>query len=631
MLIPSQYTPNKRFYTEWTSEDNIVYRLYVIPSNADYSSGAQDFLLPDDFVLRDMKLDSSLGDLPTGLRSDVLEMSVNIAALQGSADLNNLREQLLKGTTTQLVPLNSDGSQYLATISNSYHKAPTQAERQFNVFNAFILLYNDSYGFAPNDWKPLFIGCQKYSAENELEITPLQNSVPFKMELHDLTRCVGEMITPTIWKAALRCEDTQIEIASGIFRSEKEEYRFFQTGENYKVGNETVNLADVLDGRFWSYVSTFKRLSSKIGTMYSAYMRAILRNNSCQFIAPTFYGDSVRFLDNAMSDIDADFLCYVAEVWENVSGAGLQLLSGAHADNQMFAQYGNFHEVLKSLVEGSCEICRFSYTRTAGTPDVYTCTLTSQFPYGSTNINTKVFNQDNTYSGLKIKLFSETLKSAKISVSSINGDADTTEYKYEEQGTSGDNSKDLKIMFHNLPLLTNRNKKERVNAIWGNQNMSMVRSSVNSGSIFYFESDEPHLPKLVNVICKIIFDADSIVPPSYGTYYWLPFPVPAPIVGMIDYSLEIILDQQNSGLPSTYCYAMVRGLGDRKQAEAELTTRLEHAKTNDVGARVKLNLQNYNPLLQEIYNTAIVKGVLLEHSLDIYAGTVDLKIRIDAE
>lgn len=621
---------SKRFFTEWTSEDFIVYRLYIIPSDADYSSGSQDLELPNDFLLRDMKLDSSIGELPTGLKSDVLKLSVNIASLQGTAELNNLREQLLKGTSTKLIPRNSNGTAYLENMSLQYHTAPTLEEREFNVFNTFVLLYNDSFGFNPTAFSPLFIGCQKFSAENELEISSLENLISYSVELFDITRCIGEVITPTIWKAALAVESDAVEYRSGLFRGEREEYRDYLIGTAYNHKGEAVNLVDTIESRFWSYVTTFKKLTERISTLYSAYLRAILRNNSCSFTAPRFYQNAMRFRDLSGVDIGADYLCYIAEIWESSDKNGIRLVSGAHADSTMFAQYGNFHEVLKSLIEGNGEIVRVSYSRSSGNPDSYSVTLSSYYPYGNTSVNTKEFNQANTYSNLKIKLFSEALKSAKISVSSINGDRDTTEYKWEEQGTSGDNSKDLKIMFHNLPILTNRDRVERINSIWQNENRSYVRGTVNPGYILYFDSAAPNVPIKADVVLKIYFDADSLVPPATPVFYWLPSPV-IYVLPNIDAELKCILEQQNGGLATTYCYALVESLGNRKQAEAELTTTQVECYNTRVGERVKVNLSNYNSLLQSIYNSSIVKGVLLEHSHDVFRGTADLKIRIDAE
>ena len=185
-------------------------------------------------------------------------------------------------------------------------------------------------------------------------------------------------------------------------------------------------------------------------------------------------------------------------------------------------------------------------------------------------------------------------------------------------------------MFHNLPILTNRSRVERVYAIQQNENNSWIRGTVNPGYILYFDSSLPFLPTRVATVMKIYFDADSLVPPATPIYYWLPFPVPL-VLTAIDANLQAIFEQQNGGIATTYCYSLVEALGSRKQAEAELTTTQAECVNTKVGERVKVNLSNYNSLLQSIYNTSIVKGVLLEHSLDVFRGTADIKIRIDAE
>ncbi len=95
----------KRFYSEWTDENDWQYTLYIIPSNANinpsFPSQAGFFdstftlvELPDDFIMEDMKLSTELGEIPVGLVSQTLQMTLNIAALQGTANYDELREQL---------------------------------------------------------------------------------------------------------------------------------------------------------------------------------------------------------------------------------------------------------------------------------------------------------------------------------------------------------------------------------------------------------------------------------------------------------------------------------------------------------------------------------------------------------
>ncbi len=618
---------NKRFWTTWESEDGIVYRLYIIPSNADYSSGMTDVQLPSDFLLRDgMSIDSELGDLPTGLGTQVLKFGVNIASCQGTTDLNNLRVQLLQGTTTQLVPLNVDGSQYLETITSSYHTAPTLTERQFDAFNTFILQYNDSFGFNPNLWNVAFIGCQKYASENELEITPLENVVKFSIEAYDIVRCIGEMITPTVWKVALRCDSTLINYSSTVTNPENTEYRHYLIGTDYNKGTENVNLADILDGRFWSYVSTFPRLQSKISTMYSAYFRALLRRNNVSITAPSLFQKTIKFLNREENEINPEHLLYVAEIWESSKERGIKLLSGAHADQTMFEQFTNFHEVLRMLLENTSEISIPEYLYSSTPTEAYQVVYRNERPFPLSTATPTTFQQSNTYSSLKVKILSESLMFGASTVSTIRGSSDTKEFQYGEKGTSGDNSKEVKLMFHNLPILTGREKIERVYGIAFNENNSYTRGSVNPGTLFYYDSSNPRMLVKVNTVVRFYFDGDSS-----SEYYWMPYPVPTPSILVFDVGFVVLAEQQNSGLATTYCYSMVKALGDKKQAEATLTTTRLECNENKLGTRVRVNLNNYNPLLQSVYNQNIVKGVLLKHSLNVYRGTSDVTIRIDAE
>ena len=181
---------NQRFVTTWTSEDSIQWRMYIIPSSVDYITGgtSSNVTLPSEFLLRDMTLETELGSIPAGLVSQVLKINVNIAALQGTQALIDLRADLLRGTTTKRVPLNSDGTAYLASDL-------TLEQREFDAFNTFVLQYDDGSGY-----KTAFIGCQKYSAENELEITALDNVITFSIEIYDVFRCIGEIVNQDICK-----------------------------------------------------------------------------------------------------------------------------------------------------------------------------------------------------------------------------------------------------------------------------------------------------------------------------------------------------------------------------------------------------------------------------------------------
>lgn len=592
---------NQRFVTTWTSEDSIQWRMYIIPSSVNYITPAtsSNVTLPSEFLLRDMTLDTELGSIPAGLVSQVLKINVNIAALQGTDALNDLRADLLRGTTAKRVPLNSDGTAYVSGLD--------LADREFDAFNTFVLQYNDGSG-----WKVAFIGCQKYSAENELEITSLDNVITFTIEIFDVFRCIGEMITPTIWQEALKCNGDTVNYAALFSQPENTEVRDMFIGYPYINTNETddsISAKDYITSTGYMHISTFDRLKSKVGTMYSAYMRAITQKLTASFAADYFFSKSCFFYQNqSLTQIGYTYLCYVAEIWLDEDGT-LALVGGAHADKSLFGQFTNFYEVYKSLVEGSIETLRPSYTFTSGTPDAYTLTMVADNPYMNTYEVT--FDEDSTYGNLKIKLFSEALNQVNIAVSTIAGDSDTTSYEYGKQGTSGDNSKDIKIMFHNLPIITYRNsyKNEAGSVIW-------ARNTVNAGTLLYYDIYGFTKPQTK---MSVVFGAES---------YDLTVPI-SPYLKRPEY--QMILEQQQSGLPQTIAQGLVNFLGRSKQAEASLTSTFTFAKGTLVAKRCIIDLSDYNALLESIYGTPEAYCVMTKHSHKVYEGMADITLRIDAE
>ena len=595
---------NQRFVTTWTSEDSIQWRMYIIPSSVNYvSSGvSSNVTLPSEFLLRDMSLDTELGSIPAGLVSQVLKINVNIAALQGTTALNDLRADLLRGTTAKRVPLNSDGSEYLASDL-------TEAQRQFDAFNTFVLQYNDGSG-----WKVAFIGCQKYSAENELEITSLDNVITYTIEIYDIFRCIGEIINQDVWVKALKPTTDTVALSSAYSAGEGAAYTSIEIGQGYKnyiFSFDPYYAVDIIDGNSYFHTQLFSRLTTKIGTMYSAYMRAITQKLTSSFSAAEFFQKTMVFYENQDQVNISPYLQYISEIWTRI-GDDLQLVGGAHYDSKMFGQFTNFYEVYKSIIESSIEVLRPTYTFTSGTPDAYTVTMVADNPYPYDYQVT--FNEDSTYSSLKIKLFSEALNQVNVAVSTITGESDTTEYQYGKQGTSGDNSKDLKIMFHNLPIITYRNSYVETPHMW-------KRNTINAGTLLYWHSPQEGLfdLKKVNTLCSVFFGGEDFAPPvPLSNYEDIP-------------EYQMILEQQQSGLPTTIAQSLVNFLGRSKQAEATLTSSFSFAKGTLVSKRCIIDLSDYNTLLESIYGTPQAYCVMTKHSHKVYEGMCDITLRIDAE
>lgn len=593
---------NQRFVTTWTSEDSIQWRMYIIPSSVDYISPAvsSNVTLPSEFLLRDMSLETELGSIPAGLVSQVLKINVNIAALQGTQALIDLRADLLRGTTTKRVPLNSDGTEYLASEL-------TQEQREFDAFNTFVLQYNDGSGY-----KTAFIGCQKYSADNELEITALDNVITYTIEIYDIFRCIGEIVNQDVWVKALKPTTDTVAWSSTYSVSEGATSNTVEIGQYYNAitSNNVYFAIDKLDGNSYYHSQLFTRLTTKIGTMYSAYMRAITQKLTSSFVAADFFTKTLVFYKNQAQVGISPYMQYISEIWTNIEGT-LTLVGGAHVDPKMFGKYTNFYEVYRSILESSLEILKMSYSFTSGIPDAYTLTMVADNPYPYPSFVT--FDQDNTYSSVKIKMLSEGLNQVNVDISTISGAQDTTEYGYGKQGTSGDNSKDLSIMFHNLPIITFRNTfdPEPFNT-WR-------RNTINAGYLLYYDPSIPNGLMKVGTLMSVFFGGEDFalaVPPN-------------PYDSLPEYGM--ILEQQESGIGRTISQAMVNFLGRPKQAEATLTTNFLTAKTNDVGKRCTVDLANYNSLLESIYGEETALAVLTKHTHKVYEGMCDITLRIDAE
>jgi hypothetical protein len=590
---------NQRFVTTWTSEDSVQWRMYIIPSSVDYITPAvsSNVTLPPEFLLRDMSLETELGSIPAGLVSQVLKINVNIAALQGTTALEDLRADLLRGTTAKRVPLNSDGTEYLASDL-------TEEQRQFDAFNTFVLQYNDGSGY-----KTAFIGCQKYSADNELEITALDNVVTYTIEIYDIFRCIGEIVNQDIWVKALKPTTDTVAWSSTYSVGEGATSNTVEIGQyqNLDKWPSTIYAIDKLDGNSYYHTQLFTRLATKISTMYSAYMRAITQKLTSSFVAADFFTKTLVFYKNQTQVGISPYMQYISEIWTNIEG-NLTLVGGAHVDPKMFGKYTNFYEVYRSIVESSLETLRASYTFTSGNPDAYTLTMVADNPYPYPSFVT--FNQDNTYSSVKIKMLSEGLNQVNVDIATISGEADTTEYGYGKQGTSGDNSKDLNVMFHNLPIITFRNTY--ASNLWR-------RNTINSGYLLYYDSPDAFGMMKVNTLVSVFFGGEDFA-----------LPVPVSLYTRKP-EYQMILEQQESGIGRTISQAMVNFLGRPKQAEATLTTNFLTAKTNDVGKRCTIDLADYNSLLESIYGVPTALAVLTKHTHKVYEGMCDITLRIDAE
>jgi len=597
--------PYNRYYTQFEDENAWQYTLYILPANANTGASSANVNslstfnlveLPDDFLMKSLSIETELGEIPVGLVSQIMTLNVNLAALQGTNDLNDLRSALLRGTTQTGFPYNADGSAEQLFV--------------FYRFNTFILMVNDGSGD-----RPVFIGCQKFAAENELTLTKLDSVINFKIECFDAMRFICENIIGDFYARyflGIGSNANSLDYGNGYSIARNTRYNEIVVGQAFNpIGGLFDKAIDSTIDKYSFVVNTFANLKTLIDSMLSEYMRSITWNASSSVSIPVPFEKAwkfyyPRFELDSFNGIEIDKPAFVSEIFKDEDGTTF-LKGGALIDSTAFGKFQNFYEVFLALVENTLEIYRLnlSYSSISG---AFGISYTSDFirPLTGSGIT---FNQSNVYSDIKMKLFQETVKSAQTSVSTLQGEKDTKTFQYQE-GTSSDNGKDVELIFHNLPSPTGRNMT--VNDV---QNGYYIRrkSSINAGMIVWNNSGLMMRP---DTKCQFKYSNTDAISLDYS--------VPSGI-GTIAVQIQ---EQQQAGIPYTIAYALVKALGDSKQVDLEFKTRHSICGFEDVGANCTINLNDLNPLVTQIYNANTGTGVITKHKLDVYSGSVDISVRM---
>lgn len=624
-----------KYYTTWTSDDSQMYKLEIIEthSTADaqdtITSGFVELELPDDFLLKDMTFEASLGDIPIGIATQTLRLNINLGSrMPSGANYATLATKILRGTDSECAPIDSSNS----IIGTS--------DFLFKCFNTYILSRSDDGGTTYN---PIFIGCQKFAAETDVEITKLTPIVKISIEVYDIGRCIGEIVKPLVWFYYLRCKHELVSYGSQCTTDQYEdkEYTFMDIAYNFGEQPSNYNylasyyMYNRLVGGLSYKIQKFSRLYSKMELMYTEHMRSILCSD-CNYIIGKettvgFYTLSTPTIAGTSLDQFGD-VCILSEIndpkfsdseYSYIYG---NCLGGMLRDKDGFGQYTNFHEILNNIAENFLHKGSTTYTYSGSyySADLY---LDRMLPFYSSNFTVQA---STVYDTVKFKLFNETLNTCKTVVSNIQGDSDTTEWTYSKQATSGDNSKDIKLLFHNLPIITNGaiqnnpdftpNPPERLRF---ESNNYYRRNTMNVGTLCYLSEDEE--VRKVDTNCTIIYSPlDHTLTRSLA------------IDRDQKFIQQVITEQQNSGLPLTLAYALIFTMSPTTFKTLEFKTT---SKANDSSAlrgilpekfgRAATVSYGINPLLTtwDPPSPAIsTRSTIVNYSLDIYTGMADVKL-----
>ena len=630
-----------KYYTTWTSDDSQMYKLEIIPSHTandardTFTSGFVNTQLPNDFLLKDMTFEATLGDIPIGIATQTLKVTFNLGADgAGVADFAVFINKLLRGTDSKAAPVDSTNN----IVGTS--------DFQFDCFNTVILSRSDNGGATYN---PIFIGCQKYSAENELKLTKLSPVINYSVEFYDIARCIGEIIKPITWFYYLRCKHELVSYGSKCTTSQYEDKQYTAIDIAYHFGQQPSNFTYLLSyynyNRFpqkFSYkIQTLRSFITKMDTMYTDHMCAILCS-SVNFYFET-YNQTVLFTTLSTPTIAGsslnqfDDVCIISEV--NLQGFADPEFSyiygdcvgGILKDVDGFGQYTNFHEVINNILENFLFKGTQTYAFSSGS---YQCEVRLETMISNVNSNFTV-QQSTVYDSIIFKMFNETLNTCKAVISNVKGDRDTTDWTFSKQTTSGDNSKDLKLLFHNLPLLTNSYDQindvfnppppERIGIDAAKRN---VRNTINAGTLCYLSEDE--IVRKVDTDCKVRYRPSTFLNKKLA------------IDRNKTFEQQVIIEQQNNGMPLNICYAIVYAMSQNSLKLLEFTTtskpndneNLRGIEPMNFGYAVNISYANLNAILGswDVPSPAISSiGTIINYSLNIYSGMTDVKVLAHGE
>lgn len=605
--------PYYRYYTDWSDDLGTQYRLLIIPTNANIAENQNDLSsltsysliqLPlDCLVDSSMKLSTELGEIPAGLVSQTLELNINLASLQGSASFDDLRECLLRGTVQK---------------GNPYKTDNIRLGFQFDRFNTFILSANYGSGMIP-----VFIGCQKFSAENELTAKKLDNVLTYKIECYDALRTIAEQIPPS-WTAFnyFTAYESSLSIDYGNSYSEAlnvskknmfiGHYNFINTDNNL----EDYPAIDYAIQGYQFHTNTFQNFKSMMDAMLTQFMKSLVWNTQSTMSVPVPFGRAWTFYKMRSSYKGSRgaivtrpaFVSEITKVSDAGDKCGYWVKGGAVFDPTALAKNENFYETFKAIVENTLEIYRLIYSYATIT-DAHSISLQSDYMRPQT-VSGITFTDANIFSDVKFKMFQETVRSAKTSVSTLNGEKDTKTFPYQK-GTSNDNGVDIELIFHNLPSASNRIKSSELD----DENFAWGRAAINCGIIV--ENDNGTVSR-IDTDCDFRFSATDIVnlPVEY---------VDEKVSGV---ATLMIKEQQTGGIPQTISEAIVTALGDEGQVECSFKTIGTLAQYQHVGMNCTMNINSINPLLTKIYNANTGTGIIQKHELDCKSGMADIVVRM---
>lgn len=572
----------------WTDANRWEWTLFIFTWHASqepYPGTVQFVPLPEKSVLSDsFSFTAEIGDIPAGIVSGSAKITFNLDALTGSTALEQLREALLKPIYYNAQPLTDTGAYF----------QPEGKVFQIPVHNLFYINVdkqdgNGAQGFASY--------CQKPTPNNELTISSLPLT-PYTIELYDAFRVIGECIKPDLWQAALaptEAQEVRTSFVNGYYvRSSSEgripAYTLLPNGAYFKV-------------------QKFDTLRDKIKTLYESILRVFSHNLGATVNIPSFFRNITLYEAKQFSGIPGtvtgDDLFYIAEIWAQVAENGQRFykrIGGVHYDKQAgWPAFASFHDVLKNLAENCGELWSVNVSFEQF------ITVTAQKMFNGALIGHQI-DRDTVLNDSDVKFSINAgngVRKCTVTVQGLTGELNIKESKaLAPSGTDNDTGKDLKIIFHNLPVISGKD---------GNTGVGLIdQVYMHPGTLLYrFSGQVQYSRPSGRVIVNDGVDSYTFAPAEFSS---------------IPFTAEQIAEQQNSCLPFALANLYVNALSRPGQFTVELNTLPRYALPVHVGKQASIYLESFSTFLRDyLGEEGLASAVLLKTEIDPIEGKATCK------
>ena len=591
-------TTFKKYRYSFTDKNGWNWNIDIIPNKSvmefEYSADVLDIVnLPSNFFLDDaLSIASDLGDIPCGIVASTGKCTINLSSIT-DAQYDVLRESILSVNVDAWYALQQGN--YVGAFETLGNWGGIETNFYFKPYNTYI--FSTDYGGAQAAGV-FWIGCQKPNPNNKLTVTEQSNIMVFEIELDNLFKCICEQVSIKHLAIALRhnTKDCHAILSLGEF-SEK-----FSGETNWNLWHWG---APNTRAKFKTFLSLKNDVSNLIGAIFRIFMHNTQASVSTFPLPLSTWGfrQHTNYGNNANISVSNNDVGYVSEIWM-MNKTPNELKGGVHIDDTCFNKFTNLYDILKNIAESSLETWRISYTFSS-------MSIHSNAIFDTSTANGFLLSSGTAFSDVSIEFTQgRGLSTVEINVESVKGKFNSEEYRYNDYGTDGDNTKTLTTMFHNLPV----NGDE--NPISDDYQPKYLYGFIPTGMIIYQQAGDV-VGDYRRVRADVLIKGQTLARPDKRTN---------------NIVTQSIYEQQQSCSPSITAMVLFNEMSNAGQLIFEFDTSMilrtnplqpftvNFQRPEDIGKSAVVYMNQLNPFLTGTYYP-----ILMSSEIQLLDGSVKVK------